>query len=214
LPEQIGGTRNWDYRFCWIRDATLTLYAFLNSGYFEEAGAFREWLLRAAAGHPKQMQIMYGLGGERRLTETELPWLPGYEGSRPVRIGNAAHGQMQLDVYGELMDAAHAARRSHIGPSYSSWRLQCTLLNNLEHIWREPDEGIWEVRSGRRHFTYSKMMCWVAFDRGVKGVEQFDLEGRVDKWRQLRDEIRADILANGYDEERNTFVQSYGDKSL
>jgi GH15 family glucan-1,4-alpha-glucosidase len=214
LPEQIGGTRNWDYRFCWIRDATLTLYAFLNSGYFEEARAFREWLLRAAAGHPEQMQIMYGVGGERRLTETELPWLPGYEGSRPVRVGNAAHEQMQLDVYGELMDSAHAGRRSHLGTSHSSWRFQCTLLQNLERIWREPDEGIWEIRSERRHFTYSKMMCWVAFDRGVKGVEQFGLEGAVDKWRQVRDEIRSDVLANGYDPERNTFVQSYGDKSL
>jgi GH15 family glucan-1,4-alpha-glucosidase len=214
LPEQIGGTRNWDYRFCWIRDATLTLYAFLNSGYFEEARAFREWLLRAAAGHPEQMQIMYGVRGERRLTETELPWLPGYEGSRPVRVGNAAHEQMQLDVYGELMDAAHAARRSHLGTSHSSWRLQCTLLKNLERIWREPDEGIWEVRGERRHFTYSKMMSWVAFDRAVKGVEQFHLEGPVDKWRQVRDEIRSDILANGYDQERNTFVQSYGHKNL
>jgi GH15 family glucan-1,4-alpha-glucosidase len=214
LPEQIGGTRNWDYRFCWIRDATLTLYAMLNSGYFEEAEAFREWLLRAAAGHPEQLQIMYGLGGERRLTEVELPWLPGYEGSRPVRIGNAAHEQMQHDVYGELMDVAHAGRRSNIGASHPAWRLQCTLLKNLGRIWREPDEGIWEVRGGRRHFTYSKMMSWVAFDRGVRGVEQFGLEGPVDWWRQVRDEIRSDILANGYDQNRNTFVQSYGDTSL
>lgn len=214
LPEQIGGTRNWDYRFCWIRDATLTLYAMLNSGYFEEADAFREWLLRAIAGHPEQIQIMYGLRGERRLTETELPWLPGYEESRPVRIGNAAHDQLQLDVYGEIMDVAHAARRSHLGPSHPAWRLQCTLLKNLERIWREPDEGIWEVRSGRRHFTYSKMMSWVAFDRAVKAVEHFGLKGPVDWWRQVRDEIRSDILANGYDQNRNTFVQSYGDKSL
>lgn len=214
LPEKIGGARNWDYRFCWIRDATLTLYAMLNSGYFEEAEAFREWLLRAAAGHPKQLQIMYGLGGERRLTETELPWLPGYEESRPVRIGNGAHEQLQLDVYGELMDVAYAARRSGLGTLHPAWRFQCTLLKNLERIWREPDAGIWEMRGGRRHFTYSKVMSWVAFDRGVKMVEHLGLEGPVDHWRKVRDEIRSDVLANGYDKNRNTFVQSYGETSL
>jgi len=214
LPEHIGGIRNWDYRFCWIRDSTLTLYALLNSGYAEEAGAFREWLLRAAAGLPEQMHIMYGLAGERRLTEVELPWLPGYEGSRPVRIGNAAHEQLQLDVYGELMDALHAARRSHLGPYGAAWRFQCVLLRNLERLWREPDDGIWEVRGGRKHFTFSKIMSWVAFDRGVKAVEQFGLEGPVERWRQIRDDIRADIMANGYDRDRNTFVQHYGGTGL
>lgn len=214
LPERIGGVRNWDYRYCWIRDATLTLYALLNSGYFEEAEAFREWLLRAAAGHPEQMQIMYGLAGERRLTEIELPWLPGYEGSRPVRIGNAAHDQLQLDVYGELIDALHAARRSHLGSYQAAWRLQRTLLKNLEGLWRQPDEGIWEMRGGRRHFTYSKVMTWVAFDRGIKAIEQFGLQGPVERWRRLRNEVRADILANGYDARRNTFVQHYGGKGL
>ncbi|SMF14160.1 Glucoamylase (glucan-1,4-alpha-glucosidase), GH15 family [Tistlia consotensis] len=214
LPEQLGGSRNWDYRYCWIRDATVTLYALVNSGYFEEAGAFRNWLLRAAAGDPGQMQIMYGLGGERRLTEVELPWLPGYAGSRPVRIGNGAHGQRQLDVFGELMDALHLARRSHLGPYKAAWRLQGVLLDQLGELWREPDEGIWEVRGGRRHFTYSKMMCWVAFDRGIKAVESFGLEGPVEDWKRSRDEIRADILARGYDAERNTLVQSYGSKAL
>ncbi|HZF36526.1 MAG TPA: glycoside hydrolase family 15 protein [Candidatus Angelobacter sp.] len=214
LPERLGGPRNWDYRFCWIRDATLTLYALVNAGYFEEADAFRRWLLRAAAGYPEQMQIMYGLAGERRLTEIELPWLPGYAGSRPVRIGNAAHGQLQLDVYGELMDSLHTARRSGVGPLRSEWRLQVTLLKGLERLCREPDSGIWEVRSVPRHFTYSKVMAWVAFDRGIKAVEQFGLEGPVDHWRQVRDEIRADILANGYDARRNTFLRYYGGQEL
>jgi GH15 family glucan-1,4-alpha-glucosidase len=214
LPEHLGGSRNWDYRYCWIRDATLTLYALVNAGYFEEADAFRQWLLRAAAGYPEQMQIMYGLAGERRLTETELPWLPGYESSKPVRIGNAAHGQLQLDVYGELMDSLHTARRSRVGPRHAEWRLQVVLLKSLERLWREPDEGIWEVRSTPRHFTYSKVMAWVAFDRGIKGVEQFGLEGPTDHWRQVRDEIRADILTNGFDTQRNTFVQHYGGQGL
>jgi GH15 family glucan-1,4-alpha-glucosidase len=214
LPEQIGGARNWDYRFCWIRDATMTLYALLNSGYFEEAGAFREWLCRAAAGHPEQMQIMYGLAGERRLTEIELPWLPGYADSRPVRIGNAAHEQLQFDIYGELMDALYAARRCRLGPHDAAWQLQCVLLKNLERIWREPDEGIWEVRGGRRQFTYSKFMAWVAFDRGIKAVEEFGLEAPVVRWRQVRDEIRREVLAKGYDASRNTFVQHYGGRSL
>ncbi|MGH7002476.1 MAG: glycoside hydrolase family 15 protein [Alphaproteobacteria bacterium] len=214
LPEHIGGVRNWDYRYCWIRDATLTLYALLNSGTFAEADAFREWLLRAAAGHPEQLQIMYGLGGERRLTEIELPWLPGYADSRPVRIGNGAHDQLQLDVYGELLDALHACRRSHLGSYGAAWRLQRVLLNNLERIWREPDEGIWEMRGGRRHFTYSKMMSWVAFDRGVKAIEQFGLDGPLERWRRACSDIRSDILANGFDEKRNTFVQHYGGAGL
>ena len=214
LPEQLGGPRNWDYRYCWIRDATLTLYALVNAGYFEEADAFRQWLLRAAAGYPEQMQIMYGLAGERRLTEIELPWLPGYEGSKPVRICNAAHGQLQLDVYGELMDSLHTARRSRVGPRRAEWRLQTVLLKSLERLWRQPDEGIWEVRSAPRHFTYSKVMAWVAFDRGIKGVEEFGLEGPADHWRRVRDEIRADILANGFDAKRNTFVRHYGGQGL
>lgn len=192
----------------------MTLYTFLNSGYLEEAKAFREWLLRAAAGNPEQMQIMYGLRGERRLTEVELPWLLGYEHSLPVRIGNGAYGQTQLDAYGNLMDMAHAARHSNLGPSHSAWRLQWALLKNLERIWCEPDEGIWEIRGEPRHFTYSKIMSWVAFDRAVKGVEEFNLDGPVDKWRQIRDQIRADILANGYDQKRNTFVQAYGYSNL
>lgn len=214
LPEQLGGSRNWDYRFCWIRDATLTLYALVNSGYFEEAGAFRNWLLRAAAGDPSQLQIMYGLGGERRLTEVELPWLPGYADSLPVRIGNGAHDQLQLDVFGELMDALHLARRSHLGAYKAAWRLQRALLEQLQALWREPDEGIWEVRGGRRHFTYSKIMCWVAFDRGIRAVEEFAFEGPVESWRATREEIRADVLAHGYDGERNTLVQSYGGRAL
>ena len=214
LPERIGGERNWDYRFCWIRDATLTLYALLNAGFFEEADAFRRWLMRAAAGAPDQMQVIYGLAGQRRLTEIELSWLPGYEGSRPVRIGNGAHEQLQLDVYGELMDALHLARRSQLGAHNESWQFQCVLLTNLESLWHLPDEGVWEVRGGRRHFTYSKLMCWVAFDRGIKAVEQFGLQGPAERWREQRAAIRADIMAHGFDAERNTFVQSYGSHAL
>jgi GH15 family glucan-1,4-alpha-glucosidase len=214
LPEEIGGERNWDYRYCWIRDATLTLYALINCGYFSEAHAFRGWLLRAAAGHPEQLQIMYGLAGERRLTEIALPWLAGYAGSKPVRIGNAACEQLQHDVYGELMDALHAARRSRIDPSNAAWQFQREMLKNLARIWTEPDAGIWEVRGRPRHFTYSKAMSWVAFDRGVKAVEEFALEGPVERWRELRDEIRRDIEANGYDPTRNTFVQHYGGRGL
>jgi GH15 family glucan-1,4-alpha-glucosidase len=214
LPEEIGGERNWDYRFCWVRDATITLYALVNCGYFSEADAFREWLLRATAGHPEQLQIMYGLAGERRLTEIALPWLPGYEGSGPVRIGNAACEQLQHDVYGELMDALHAARRAHIGAPDAAWPFQRLLLKNLERIWREPDAGIWEVRGPPRHFTYSKAMCWAAFDRGINAVEEFGLDGPAERWRTVRDEIRRDIEANGYDPARNTFVQHYGGRGL
>lgn len=214
LPEEIGGIRNWDYRYCWIRDATLTLYALTNAGYFAEAGAFREWLLRAAAGAPDQMQIMYGVAGERRLTEVELPWLPGYEGSRPVRIGNGAYGQVQVDVYGELMDALHTARKSQLGPSEDAWRFQRAMLSRLEGLWREPDEGIWEVRGGRKHFVHSKMMAWVAFDRAVKAVEQFGRDGPVERWRAIRDEIHGEVLARGYDSRRNTFVQHYDGRAL
>lgn len=214
LPEHIGGVRNWDYRFCWIRDATLTVYALVNSGHYEEADAFRLWLMRAAAGDPAQMQIMYGLGGERRLTESEISWLPGYENSRPVRIGNGAHEQLQLDVYGELIDALHAARQSHLGSFQAAWQFQCTLLTALEKLWRQPDAGIWEVRGAARHFTYSKMMAWVAFDRGIQAVEQYRLDGPVARWRAVRAEIRAEIEAEAYDAGRNCFVQSYGSHSL
>ncbi|MEX2494797.1 MAG: glycoside hydrolase family 15 protein [Woeseia sp.] len=214
LPEEIGGERNWDYRYCWIRDATLTLYALTNAGYFEEAGAFREWILRADAGSPDQMQVMYGVSGERRLTEIELPWLPGYENSSPVRIGNAAYDQMQVDVFGELMDALHTTRKSRLGPSEEAWRFQQAVLCRLERVWREPDEGIWEVRSGRKHFVHSKVMAWVAFDRAIKGVEQFGFCGPVERWRAIRDEIHSEVLERGYDADRNTFVQHYDASSL
>jgi GH15 family glucan-1,4-alpha-glucosidase len=214
LPEEIGGVRNWDYRYCWIRDATLTLYAFTNAGYFDEAGAFREWLLRAAAGAPNQMQIMYGVGGERRLTEVELPWLPGYENSKPVRIGNGAHGQVQIDVFGELMDALHTTRKSKLGPDEDAWRFQQALLSGLESLWREPDEGIWEVRGGRKHFVHSKVMAWVAFDRAIKAAEQSGFSGPIERWRALRDEIHGEVMVRGYDRGRNTFVQHYGGTAL
>jgi GH15 family glucan-1,4-alpha-glucosidase len=214
LPEHIGGVRNWDYRFCWIRDATLVLYALLNSGYREEARAWREWLLRAVAGDPRQLQIMYGLSGERRLTEFELPWLPGYENSRPVRIGNAAFDQRQLDVPGELMDTLHVGRKFQLERNEHAWRLQKTVLRQLETDWDQPDEGIWEVRGGQRHFTHSRLMCWVAFDRGIKAVEEFGLDGPVERWRAVRDTIHADICRNGWNEEKRAFVQYYGGSAL
>ncbi len=214
LPEQIGGPRNWDYRFCWIRDATFTLYAFLTSGYVEEARAWRDWLLRAAAGRPSELQIMYGIAGERRLPELELPWLDGYEGSRPVRVGNAAHGQLQLDVYGELMDVMHVVRRFQGHTSDDAWKLQTTLMQELERIWELPDEGIWEVRGPRRHFTHSKVMAWVAFDRAVKAVETFGLDGPVERWRALRQRIHDDVCSKGFNSTRNTFVQYYGGETV
>jgi GH15 family glucan-1,4-alpha-glucosidase len=214
LPEQLGGVRNWDYRFCWLRDATFTLYSLMMGGYTEEARAWREWLLRAVAGSPPQIQIMYGLAGERRLTELELGWLPGYEGAAPVRIGNAAHGQLQLDIYGEVMDALHVARRQGLPPDENAWRVQRELLKYLETIWDQPDEGIWEVRGPRRHFTHSKMMAWVAMDRAVKGVEQLGLGGPMARWRALRDEIHAEVCRRGFDPARNTFVQYYGSREL
>ena len=186
LPERIGGVRNWDYRYCWLRDATFTLYSLMVGGYTEEASAWREWLVNAVAGTPSTLQIMYGLAGERRLTELELPWLPGYEGSSPVRIGNAAHRQHQLDVYGEVMDSLHLARRSGLPPSENAWRIQRGLLDFLESDWHKPDEGIWEVRGPQRQFTHSKVMAWVAMDRAVKSVEEFGLEGEASKWRRLR----------------------------
>ncbi len=210
LPERIGGVRNWDYRYCWLRDATFALDALLESGFTAEAEAWRTWLLRAIAGDPDDLQIMYGPAGERRLPEYELPWLAGYEESRPVRVGNGASSQFQLDVYGEVMDVLHQARRREIEPDDQSWALQQVLLANLERRWREPDEGIWEVRGPRRHFVHSKVMAWVAFDRGVKAVEEFGREGAVERWRRCRDEIRAEVLDQGWSDELGSFVQSYG----
>ncbi|MGH9321417.1 MAG: glycoside hydrolase family 15 protein [Vicinamibacteria bacterium] len=214
LPELIGGVRNWDYRYCWIRDATFTLYALLMNGYRDEARAWREWLLRAIAGKASQLSIMYGVAGERRLTELELEWLPGYEGSRPVRIGNAAHEQFQLDVFGEIADTLHLARRVGLSTSADGWRVERSLLDFLESRWQEPDEGIWEMRGPRRHFTHSKLMAWVAFDRAARDVEKFGLEGPVERWRALRDEIHAEVCAKGYDAELSAFVQYYGGKNL
>jgi GH15 family glucan-1,4-alpha-glucosidase len=214
LPEQLGGTRNWDYRFCWLRDATLTLLALMEAGYDEEAQSWREWLLRAVAGSPEQVQIMYGIAGERRLTEWETSWLPGYEGSLPVRIGNAAYGQRQLDVFGEVMDALHQARRKGLAGSESGWALQIAFLDHLERIWKEPDEGIWEVRGGAQQFTYSKAMAWLAFDRAIKSAEQFNLAGPVDRWRSLAAEIHADVSRRGFDHQLGSFVQAYGSKQL
>ena len=214
LPEQLGGVRNWDYRFCWLRDATLTLEALLRAGYVDEACAWREWLLRAVAGDPSQLQIMFGAAGERRLTELELDWLPGHEGSSPVRIGNGASQQFQLDVYGEVMDALHQARSAGIEPEASAWALQRALLDFLETSWRKADEGIWEVRGPQRHFTHSKVMAWVAMDRAVKAVERFGLDGPVDRWRRLRSEIHADVCSLGFDAQRGTFTQSYGSREL
>lgn len=214
LPECIGGVRNWDYRFCWLRDATYTLYALMIGGYTEEAAAWRNWLLRAVAGDPSSLQIMYGMHGERRLPELELPWLAGYEHSQPVRLGNAACTQLQLDVYGEVMDALHLTRRAGLENDADAWALQQALLGHLEQAWREPDEGIWEVRGPRRHFTHSKVMAWVAFDRAVKAVERYGESGPVDRWRQLRDEVHAEVCTRGFDVDRNTFTQYYGSKNL
>ena len=214
LPEWPGGERNWDYRYCWLRDATLTLLALLRAGYDEDALAWRDWLLRAAMGSPSQIQIMYGLAGERRLPEWEATWLPGYENSRPVRIGNAAHGQLQLDVYGELMDALHQAQRRGLPMSPAAWALQRALIQHLAGIWQMPDEGIWEVRDRRRHFTYSKAMAWAAVDRAVRDIEVFGLEGPLERWRALRDEIHADVCRHGYDPALGSFVRSYGSRDL
>jgi len=214
LPELLGGVRNWDYRFCWIRDATFTLLALLQAGYTNEAVAWREWLLRAVAGRPEQMQIMYGVSGERRLTEVEVGWLPGYENSAPVRIGNAAAEQFQLDVYGELMDALHQARASGIEPDPDAWEVQRELMEFLESHWRDPDEGIWEIRGPRRDFTHSKLMAWVAADRAVRAVEQFGLAGPAERWRRLRAEIFDEVCTRGYDPDRQTFTQYYGSAGL
>ena len=214
LPEQFGGSRNWDYRFCWLRDATLTLLAFMNAGYFEEADAWRHWLLRAIAGSPDQVQIMYGVAGERRLTEWEVPWLPGYENAAPVRVGNSAHGQLQFDVFGEVMDALHQARQGGMAILAAGWALQRELLKHLAAIWEQPDSGIWEVRGPPRHFTFSKIMAWVAFDRAIKDAERYRLEGPVDEWRALRERIHHQVCQHGYDAQRSCFVQSYGSRAL
>ncbi len=214
LPEGIGGVRNWDYRYCWLRDATFSLYALMLAGYEAEAVAWRDWLLRAAAGAPDQLQIMYGPAGERRLSELTLEWLPGYEGSTPVRVGNAASGQFQLDVYGEVMDCLHQARRGGATDDRSAWDLQLALMEFLEGHWREPDEGIWEVRGPRRHFTHSKVMAWVAADRAVRAVEEFDLAGPADVWRRLRADIHEEVCRQGYDAEQRAFVQSFGRPEL
>jgi GH15 family glucan-1,4-alpha-glucosidase len=214
LPEKIGGVRNWDYRYCWLRDATFTLYALLSSGHRDEALAWRQWLLRAVAGNPSRLQIMYGLHGERRLTELELGWLPGYEGSSPVRIGNAASRQLQWDVYGEVLDTMYQCRRAGLVLDEPGWRLERALVSFLEGAWDLPDEGIWEVRGPRQHFTHSRMMSWVAVDRAVKSMERFGLEGPLVRWRALRDKIHDEVCHRGFDLERNAFVQAYGSKLL
>ncbi|GAA1775283.1 glycoside hydrolase family 15 protein [Streptomonospora arabica] len=214
LPEDVGGVRNWDYRYCWLRDATITLEALIRSGYTDEAQAWREWLVRAVAGEPQHMQIMYGVRGERRLSEWEADWLPGYEDSRPVRIGNAAVGQYQLDVYGEVMDVLHLARRSGLQGGEHVWGLQRSLVNYLEWCWDEPDEGLWEVRGPRQHFVHSKVMAWVAADRAVRMIEDFGKEGPIERWKALRDTIHAEVCEYGYDARRNTFTQYYGSREL
>ncbi|MGH8957418.1 MAG: glycoside hydrolase family 15 protein, partial [Acidimicrobiia bacterium] len=214
LPEELGGGRNWDYRFVWLRDATFTLQALMMAGHQKEAVAWRDWLLRAVAGDPEDLQIMYGVAGERRLPELELNWLGGYESSRPVRTGNAAHQQLQIDVYGEVMDAIYAARRMGMTHDETVWDLEKLLLDNLEGKWRETDSGLWEVRGDPRHFTHSKLMAWVAFDRAVKSIDRWSLEGPLERWEKLRAEIRAEIEERAYDSERNTFTQSYGSPAL
>jgi GH15 family glucan-1,4-alpha-glucosidase len=215
LPEKLGGARNWDYRFCWLRDATFTLLALMNSGYTEEASAWHNWLLRAAAGSPANMQIMYGIWGQRRLLEWEAGWLDGYEGSQPVRIGNAAHAQLQLDVYGELIDAFHQSRMAKLKlDDEATWALECAVLNHLAEVWDQPDHGIWERRGQPRHYVFSKVMTWVAFDRGIKSAETFGFKAPLLHWRALRDAIHRDVCNRGFDAEQNAFVESYGSKLL
>ena len=214
LPEWIGGVRNWDYRYCWLRDATLTLLALIHAGHVDEARDWRRWLLRAVAGDPADLQIMYGVAGERRLTELELPWLTGYESSTPVRIGNAASEQLQVDVYGEVLDALYQAREHGLAHELPAWQLQQTLLEYLERAWQQPDEGIWEIRGERRHFVHSKVMAWVAFDRAVRSCEVQQVTGPVERWRALRDEIHAQVCERGFDAELGSFTQSYGSQEL
>ena len=214
LPEKLGGSRNWDYRFCWLRDATFTLLALMNSGYTEEALAWHNWLLRAAAGSPAKMQIMYGIWGQRRLLEWEAGWLGGYEGARPVRVGNAAHAQLQLDVYGELIDAFHQSRMAKLELDDETWALECAVLNHLAEVWDRPDHGIWERRGQPKHYVFSKVMTWVAFDRGIKSAETFGFKAPLLHWRTLRDAIHRDVCNRGFDAEENAFVESYGSKLL
>ncbi|WP_309050410.1 glycoside hydrolase family 15 protein [Streptomyces sp.] len=214
LPEEIGGVRNWDYRYTWLRDAAITLSSMLRTGYRDEARAWRDWLLRAVAGDPENLQIMYGIAGERELGEAELDWLPGYENSGPVRVGNGAANQLQLDVYGEVTEALHLAHMTGLSRNDYAALLQLKLIEYLEKNWNQPDEGIWEVRGPRRHFTHSKVMAWVAVDRTIKLIESGDADGPLERWRELRDEIHRDVCEKGYDKERNTFTQSYGSKEL
>ena len=226
LPEQIGGVRNWDYRYCWLRDATFTLFALMEAGYLAEARAWREWLLRAAAGTPAQLHLMYGITGERRLPELTLDWLPGYQGSRPVRVGNAASTQRQHDVYGELMDVLYNCWRCDIGPAppasaapapaapLEGWAVARAVVEYVETIWRDPDDGIWEVRGPTRRFTHSRMMAWVALDRAIKCIENYGVEGPVDRWRALRAEIHRDVCARGFNKEKGSFVQAYDSDRL
>jgi len=214
LPEKLGGARNWDYRFCWLRDATFTLLALMNSGYTEEASCWHSWLHRAVAGAPAHMQIMYGIMGQRRLLEWEADWLPGYEGAQPVRIGNAAHAQLQLDVYGELIDAFHQSRVAELKLDDGSWDLECEVLEHLAEVWDHPDNGIWERRGEGKHYVSSKVMTWVGFDRGIKSAEKFGFKAPIDKWRELRDTIHRDVCEKGFDPVQNTFVMSYGSQWL
>jgi GH15 family glucan-1,4-alpha-glucosidase len=214
LPEKLGGVRNWDYRFCWLRDSTLTLLALMNAGYYEEAQAWRDWLLRAAAGSPSQLQIMYGLAGERRLSEYEVPWLPGYESSMPVRIGNAAHGQLQLDVYGEVVDTLFQGKRGGLETRPADWNFLRAILEHLEQVWSCLDKGLWEVRGEPQHFTFSKIMAWVALDRGIRAVEVNKVEGPVARWRDVRQRIHAEVCARGFNKELGSFVQTYDSGNL
>jgi GH15 family glucan-1,4-alpha-glucosidase len=214
LPERLRGARNWDYRYCWVRDATFTLQAMMNAGHYDEAQDWRAWLLRAASGDPSRMQIMYGIAGERLVPEWEVPWLPGYEGAVPVRVGNAASEQVQLDVYGELADVLHRARQGNLAPTGAGWSLQCALLEHLEKVWRKPDHGIWEIRGKEQHFTYSKIMAWVAFDRAIRSAEQFHLEAPLERWKSVRRRIHAEVCRRGFNRKLGAFVQSYGSAHL
>jgi glucoamylase len=214
LPEKLGGSRNWDYRYCWLRDASMTLFALVEGGYFEEATAWRQWLQRSVAGSPEDLQIMYGIAGERRLIEWTPTWLPGYQGAAPVRIGNAAADQVQLDVFGEVIGALHLGRLNQLAAPDSGWSLQIEFMEHLETIWRDPDDGIWEMRGARRQFTHSKVMAWLAFDLSIRDAEQFHLEAPIARWQSVRDEIHAEVCAQGFDAARNTFTQSFGDPAV
>jgi GH15 family glucan-1,4-alpha-glucosidase len=214
LPEQLGGPRNWDYRYCWLRDASFTLQSLLSNGFEDEAVAWRDWLLRSVAGDPADLQIMYSIKGGRRITEWEPSWLAGYQKSAPVRIGNAASEQLQLDVWGEVLDCLHLSREAGISGNEDGWALQLKLIKHLEGAWRQPDNGLWEVRGERRHFVHSKVLCWVAFDRMIQGVERFGLSGDVENWRRIREEIHAEVCDQGFDTARNTFTQYYGSSGL